>query len=524
MGHFLEKTWQKIIARPYITAGIAVVVVAGGAWAYSVATRAPQFEFVEATRKETLAQEVSVTGKVKAARDISLSFEKTGKVAAVRVETGQKVAPGQVLAYLDNQDARANIAKAEASVQLQEAKLEEAKKGARPEEIAIQETKVRASERAIMDTEQNLREKIQDAYTKSDDAARNSIDQIFVNSQTSLPPYKFLGNNPQLEIDLEWERGLLEGLLKNWTAELERLEQGGNLKTFADVSEKNLKTVRSLADKAALLANSFSATPPYTETTIDGWKAEISAARANVNTAIFSLLSAKEKLENARSDLDIARKELALKKAGATPEAIRAQEASLAETKAVLMAAEAELSKTIIRAPISGIITKRSVEPGEVAQAQTVAFAIISASDFEIEANIPETDIAWLALGQNAKITLDAYGDRVTFEGKVRRIDPAETVVEGIPTYGAKIQFSKKDSRIKSGLTANVDILIAERKNVIVLPSRAIAEKDGKMMVKVLVNGKAEEIEVKIGLKGSDGTTEITEGIHEGEKVIISND
>lgn len=534
MNNFFKKIFRKVTLHPYISAVGAVVMIAGGAFAYRTLTGEPQFDTVKAERKD-IVQQVSVTGKVKAAKEISLAFEKTGKAARVNGKAGTMVKAGQVLAFLENQDARAKVREAEAAVQLQEAKLEETKKGARLEEIAIQDAKVRASERGLEDARRSFLDAMQDAYTKSDDAIRNTVDQLFSNAQTSEPPYKFLGANPQLELDVESGRQAAEALFQKWETELADSPTASDLNIHEAAAEKNLRQIKLYVDKVALLANSFSATPPYTQTTVDGWKADMSGARSAIYTAITNLASAQKQFEAAKYDLEIKRRELALKRAGATLEAVKIAEAGLAQARAGLQAAAAELAKTIIRAPIAGIITKRNIEPGEIIQAQNPALAMISESDFEIEANVPEADIAKLERGQRAAITLDAYGDETVFEGKVAHIDPAETVIDGVPTYLIKIHFvpletkspmgfAKKDARIKSGLTANIDILIARREQVIAAPTRAVINRGNEKIVKVLEGERAREVQVETGLRGSDGNTEIIQGVKEGDQIIIDDD
>ncbi len=104
------------------------------------------------------------------------------------------------------------------------------------------------------------------------------------------------------------------------------------------------------------------------------------------------------------------------------------------------------------------------------------------------------------------------------------KIDPAETIIEGVATYKTTLQFSGNDERVKSGMTANIDILTAKAENVIAIPQRAVAQKEnGDKIVKILKDdGVVEERKVTTGLKGSDGNIEITEGIQEGEKIITS--
>ncbi len=108
------------------------------------------------------------------------------------------------------------------------------------------------------------------------------------------------------------------------------------------------------------------------------------------------------------------------------------------------------------------------------------------------------------------------------FSGKVIKIDPAETVIEGVATYKTTVQFTQEDPRIKSGMTADIDILTAEKENVIAVPARAVINKNGQKIVRILVGAEntIKEVEVQTGIRGSDGNIEIIRGINQGDRVI----
>ena len=135
-------------------------------------------------------------------------------------------------------------------------------------------------------------------------------------------------------------------------------------------------------------------------------------------------------------------------------------------------------------------------------------------------------DIARIKIGNAAKVTLDAYGNDVVFDAKVISIDPAETVIEGVATYLTKLHFVKPDSRIKPGMTANIDIVSASHDNALSLPQRAV-QKQGSREFVMIYNALAkntsstEERSVTTGLRGSDGYVEILSGLSEGEGVVI---
>jgi multidrug efflux pump subunit AcrA (membrane-fusion protein) len=119
-------------------------------------------------------------------------------------------------------------------------------------------------------------------------------------------------------------------------------------------------------------------------------------------------------------------------------------------------------------------------------------------------------------------VTLDAYGVEVPFEATVVSVDPAETIRDGVSTYRAILQFSEQDERIRSGMTANVIITADRREGVIAIPQGAIISRDGKKIVRIKVGEETLEREVTVGEVSSIGSTEITSGLSEGDRVVIS--
>ena len=140
-----------------------------------------------------------------------------------------------------------------------------------------------------------------------------------------------------------------------------------------------------------------------------------------------------------------------------------------------------------------------------------------------MEVFIPEADISKIAVGNEASVTLDAYGSGVTFKAKVASIDPGETIVEGVTTYRTILEFAEEDARIKSGMTANIDILASKRDGVISIPQRAISVKGGDKFARIISSdGTVKEVMIETGMRGSAGEVEVTKGVSEGDKVITS--
>ena len=154
--------------------------------------------------------------------------------------------------------------------------------------------------------------------------------------------------------------------------------------------------------------------------------------------------------------------------------------------------------------------------------ANTTVVSLSSLSQFEIEANVAEADITKVSIGDEAVLTLDAFGEDIVFDAIVYQIDPAETIIEGVSTYTVTFQFTDDEGIVKSGMTADIDILTAKKEDVVAVPIRAVLGRGDNRHVRVLLDsGEVVERKVVVGLRGSRGDIEIVRGIEIGEKVVI---
>lgn len=510
---FLKKPWLIIFL-------LAIAGASFGFYSFYKGKQTALYDTAFAQRGD-IAQEVSVTGRVRPAEEAELAFEKAGRVNRVNISVGQHVKAGQILAQLESSELSAQLNEAQMNLEYQKAKLEEAKKGSRPEEIQIAETKVANAQTTLKNSEKDLIYKIKDSHTKSDDAVRNKVDQIFNNSRGSDPQLKFTVYSGQLEIDLESGRYDMEKILNSWQISISVISESDDLDFYMREADSNLSNVRDFLEKAALAVNSLNASASLSQTTIDAYRSDISTARTNINTAITNLTLAEDSFKDAQSSLVLYQNELVLERAGNTAEQIAAQEAQMRQAEASIDVVRAQLGKNYLISPINGIVTKKDVKIGEIVAINQPAVSVISDAQYELEANIPEADIAKIKIGNSAKVTLDAYGNEAVFEAAVVKIEPAETMIEGVATYKTTLQFTKNDERVKSGMTANIDILAAKHENAIFVPQRAIIGGNGDKKIRIVEYGEIKEVKIKAGLRGSDGNTEILEGVKEGDEVII---
>lgn len=209
-----------------------------------------------------------------------------------------------------------------------------------------------------------------------------------------------------------------------------------------------------------------------------------------------------------------------------------AQRARIKSAEAGIVAVETQLRDTRMYSPINGVILKRNVDPFEttVANSPTPVFTVGDPNNLVIETNVPESDIMKIAIGQKAEITFDALNSDDVFGAKVVEIDPASTVIQDVVYYRIKIKLDKLDARLKSGMSANIDVHTAEAGNVLMIPLRAVqteglpADKAGtQKFVQVLTDVKNNIIQRKsitTGLEGDEGMVEVKSGLNAGEKVV----
>ena len=199
-----------------------------------------------------------------------------------------------------------------------------------------------------------------------------------------------------------------------------------------------------------------------------------------------------------------------------------AQRALVRKAEALSRAAGIKVSETYIYSPIAGTIIKRSVDPGEIAVFNTTVLTVAQ-GEMEIEANVPESDIIKVSLGQKADVSFDAFPADMKFEASVSEIEPSSTVIQDVVYYKVKLRLADLDERIKAGMSCDLDIKTAEKENVIVIPLRAVKSEGDRKYVEILKDEKnniIDKIFVTIGLSGDEGMVEITSGLKGGEKII----
>jgi HlyD family secretion protein len=192
--------------------------------------------------------------------------------------------------------------------------------------------------------------------------------------------------------------------------------------------------------------------------------------------------------------------------------------ATVGEASAQLALAEARLGQTRIAAPADGLVLTRSVEPGDVVRPGQVLMVLARSGATRLTVQVDEKDLAVLRIGQRARAVADALPDR-PFEGQLSFIAPEVDADRG--TIEVRLDVPQPPPGLRPDMTVSVNIEIARRENVLLLPEAAIRDpKKAEPWVLEVVGGRAERRPVRIGARG-DGLVEIKSGLSERDAAIL---
>ncbi|MDO8723984.1 MAG: efflux RND transporter periplasmic adaptor subunit [Syntrophales bacterium] len=307
----------------------------------------------------------------------------------------------------------------------------------------------------------------------------------------------------------------------------------------------------SFVKKGQLLAQ---IDPSTFDAQVDQAKANLFSAEANVEKAEAALLEVKRALVRNKalfsSDL-IARSELDTSETNEMSAAaqLKAARAQVEQSRAALRVAETNLRYTNIISPVDGMVISRNVDVGQTVAAsfQTPTLFNIAQdlSRMQIDTNVDEADIGRIRFSQPVEFTVDAYPDK-TFRGLVSVIRNAPITVQNVVTYDVVVLVQNQEFMLKPGMTANVAIITATKKDVLKIPNAALrfqmdrgtkadrapeaeALKGGKSRERkgpgiwLLENKTPKRVSVSLGISDGNNTEIVAGSLKEGDEVILSS-
>ena len=281
--------------------------------------------------------------------------------------------------------------------------------------------------------------------------------------------------------------------------------------------------------------------PAIFEAQVEQARANLLSARANLEKADAALVDAKRTFDRtkelyqrnliARSELDTAETNHETSKAQ-----VEVAKAQIVQTEAALRLSGTNLRYTSIVSPVDGIVVSRNVDVGQTVAAsfQTPTLFTIAQdlTKMQINTNVDEADIGKIKIGQPVEFNVDAYPE-IIFNGKVWQIRIAPITVQNVVTYDVVIKMDNPELKLKPGMTANVSILTAVKKDILKIPNAAMrfrpsdknkvnAQQKG-FGVWQLVNGEPNRIPVSAGISDGSFTEVISGDIREGQEIIIES-
>ncbi|MEH2354174.1 efflux RND transporter periplasmic adaptor subunit [Nostoc sp.] len=415
---------------------------------------------------QTVTLRITASGKVVPVQSVNISPKNPGVLSQLYVEQGDRIQQGQILARMDSAGIEAQRSQYRANLAQSQAQLAQALAGSRPQEIA---------------------------------QARARLAQ----SQAQLAAAK-AGNRPQEIAQSQSQVDAAQARVNYTSEQVKRYEY-----LYKEGAEK-----KQLLDQAI---------------------SDDKSARANLEEAKkrFSLVQSgtrSEEIDQRQAAVNEARAALVLLEDGTRSEEIAQRQAAVASAEAQLKGVQVQLEDTIIRAPLSGIVTQKYAEPGAFVTPTTSASTSASATSssivavargLEILAQVPEADLGRIKQGQQVEIVADAYPDRV-FKGHVRLIAPEAVVEQGVTSFQVRVALDTGIDKLRSGLNVDLTFLGDRVNNALVLPTVSIVTEKGKTGVLVPdAKNKPQFREVTVGAQ-IQNQTQILGGVKEGDRIFVN--
>ncbi len=535
---------KKILTKKYFII-LAVALIGGAVYLFSNNENGDVDYFI--AEKGDLIQELFETGSTEKGDDISLAFREGGKIESVSVKEGQKIKRGDVVAVVDKRDLNTSLREAEAALSSLRATLDGVLNPTRKEDVDFYEARVSSAKTAIRIAEDKLRE--QEKISEEEKKIAHQSTPVLLGSV-----YKQIKD---IEIDIvRIARDYFSSMVVAETTSGRRsrdiikrstsnIEEYKNLALRSDVGfeEKNealkeveaelriiLKEIDSLINVAesSFYKDRFSKTDVdllrlYRSTTnvvlgeIVAHIGSLSSTSVKINA---ELTMARGNVDSAKSALSEAERSLLQIKADPRSSDIRAREADIRQAEARIELLKNRMADTRLVSPAGGVVSNVLARGGEVVGGGVPVVIIAPEEEMQIAIDIYEGDIAKVKVGDRVSAKFVAFPNEI-FEGEVVFINPIGRIIDGVIYFSVKIILDNYPENALPQMTVDITIRTAEKKDVVLIPERAIYRKEGKEFVQIIVNGELKEIKIETGLRGEGRMIEIISGVSEGDRILI---
>jgi RND family efflux transporter MFP subunit len=466
----------------------------------------------DVVKKIDLKQTVLATGQVTSKTDLNLSFSSSGIVRGVRVEVGNVVKKGTILATLDQGNELASLTQARGALAGAQAKYQRTIDGASNEEITLAQIALDNAKRDYDRTKSGQDTLVHNAYS-----ALLSTSLVAVPDNTSTDTVV----GPTIS-------GAYTGAEGSYHL---TLNVGGSSSYFSISGLESGTGIITSASPAPLGTNGLFIQFPanFSAGANQNWTIAIPNKKssyyvANYNAYQSALKTRDEVLGSAQAVIDQRTAELAIKKSTARQADLDLAQADILSAQGQYELASSNFEHTVLRAPADGTITRIDVKVGELAQSLKEVMVLQDVGNLYLESNVNEANITSIKNNASVDLTFDAFGVDKTFTGHIVKIDPSSTIISGVVNYKVTASIDMVPD-LRPGMTANMTILVSEKDGVLVVPSRAIiTDPTGTKTIRLVTDTKRKsykEIPVTTGVEGDGGMIEVTGGITEGEEFVV---
>ena len=233
----------------------------------------------------------------------------------------------------------------------------------------------------------------------------------------------------------------------------------------------------------------------------------------------MALDAAEKRLENAQLNLNTAQTNYNVGTTVLLKENAETAYAALESARVGLEVAENSLSNTVIRAPISGYISSKNINKGQMVSPGVEIFSIKATDSVNAQINVTESVIGSVKLGAKAIVKIKS-ADSEEIEGVVTTVSPTKDNKTGM--YTVKVAIDNSNGIINDGMFAEITLTLNEAVDSLVVPSESVLEdENGDKYVYVVENDVAKRVDIKTGIV-SDKYTEVVSGVKKGDKVVVS--
>jgi HlyD family secretion protein len=464
---------------------------------------------VEAARGDLTAT-VGATGLVHANQTTSMAWQTSGIIEKVNARVGDKVNTEQVLASLKQTSLPQAVILAQADLVNAQKDLDTLKNSQMARAQALQA--MDNAQKALNDLEENTilqQAQARDALLKAQDTYSKTL-----TAQNNL---KYINDSKKLQdarASLE-QAELVVTQLRQVYKSIPGDPKTNPAKAKAQI---DLQIAMFKRDRFKELVDLYGDGKP-TDQQLNQADSNVALAKAKLDDAQRAwdrIKDGPDPVQKAllEAQLSDAKREYERLKDGPDPSDIAALEARIAGSQATLATSQ-------LVAPFAGTVTSISVMPGDQVTPGAIAFRLDDLSHLLVDLQVSEVDINRIDVGQDVTIAFDAINDK-EYHGKVTEVADVGNNVQGVPQFTVTVEITDADQAVKPGMTAAVNVVVEQLKDVLLVPNRAVRVQNGQRVVYLLRDGLLSQENVTLGAS-SDVMSQLLEGnIHPGDLIVLN--